>query len=244
MNDAMFLGFLDEVNSITKTAQQPEQEQDSRPMYVRALDKAKSVGGELLPQLAVPLVMDAALGGRSPTKDLTALAEKIRHPSLFKGHIAEGARGMFLGPRSEPGHELLPAKGNRGPVNLAKHLWKTKGTRMGQLAALGLVTVPTIMSAKDLLNKEDPTGQGRSRLSRALEFGGTLGGGILGATSGATGGTIMSMAGGAAGRGLGALADYVRGYSPQPENYGRIRPITNELYSSQYSPRPESPVNS
>lgn len=250
MNEAVMLGFLDEMSQIVKTANQypaaqppypPQEErphlQEDKPAYMRALQAAKSFGGDVAAQALPAAAIDMLMAGRNPVHDMTALGEKLRHPSLFKGHIAEGARGMFLGPRSEPGYELLPEKGNRGPVNLAKHLWKTKGTRANQLLSLAM-TANTAMNAKDLLNKEDPTGQGRSRLSRALEFGGTLGGGVLGATSGALGGTLMSMAGGAAGRGLGTLVDHVRGYSPTPESYRNITPVRNMAYSSTYRPSP------
>lgn len=233
MNDVMMLGFLDEMYSITKTAEEapPHQQeenphlQEDKPSYVRsALNKAKSVGMELAPAVAVPAVFDL-MGGRSIPSDLTGLAEKIRNPSMFKGNIGEGARAMFLGPRSEPGHEFLPERGNRGPANLAKHFWKTKGTRLNQAMGVAFGTIPTLMSAYDLRTKEDPAGLGRSRLARALEFGGSLGGAVLGAPHGALGGSVMGMAGGAAGRGLGALADKITGHTPEAPVYEQQVPV-------------------
>jgi hypothetical protein len=64
------------------------------------------------------------------------------------------------------------------------------------------------LDAHAAMKKEDPTGQGRSRLERAGTAAGSLAGGMIGLPHGFTGGIVGSTIGGAVGKRVGQVGNF------------------------------------
>jgi len=87
------------------------------------------------------------------------------------------------------------------------------------LMGYGLLT-----GTRDVLKREDPSGQGHSRVRRALRFAGDQAGGIIGAPFGFTGGLLSSMVGSKIGDTAGAAVDKLRGVRPKPAHPPSLPP--------------------
>jgi hypothetical protein len=72
----------------------------------------------------------------------------------------------------------------------------------------------TVLGANAALRKDDLTGRGQSRFSRAAEFAGGTAGGLIGAPHGFSGGVAGSLAGAMVGKKVGSIFDRLRGYRP------------------------------
>lgn len=81
----------------------------------------------------------------------------------------------------------------------------------------GLMALGLLQGAHSVKQREDPTGMGRSRLHRGLQFAGEQLGGLIGAPYGLAGGMAASMVGSKAGNLAGRAVDRVRGYRAQQQ---------------------------
>lgn len=91
---------------------------------------------------------------------------------------------------------------------------KTPG--MGGKFNAGMLALGTAASIPGMAAKNDPSGQGDSRIARGAAFVGSQVGGLMGAPFGLTGGLAGGIAGDIAGRKVGRAIDRVRGYKPAP----------------------------
>ena len=193
--DYMMEAFVDELGDIIKQAD--VMQNVGNPVQTTQPQPPGGFLNSTLGNIAIPLALGVGAdlwSKRDIGTDLTDLAGKIRHPTRFKEGLGEGAKFFFAG-RGDP--EAKTFIGRHSP-------------RLPFI--LGSLT--NLAEAKDLFKKDDPTGQGRSRIARATGLAGNIAGGILGSSMGATAGTITGLAGGAIGRGVGAGIDKLRGYRP------------------------------
>lgn len=96
----------------------------------------------------------------------------------------------------------------------------TTGHPLKRLGVGGLFALTTGSDVYNTLKKEDPTGQGRSRLARGAQAAGSFAGGMMGAPYGLSGGVVGGLTGEAAGRMVGKGIDRLRGRNkiPSPPN--------------------------
>lgn len=99
------------------------------------------------------------------------------------------------------------------PVQGVKAGFKaTTSDLKGKPLLTSMLAASTAMGVNDLRKKEDPTGQGRSRASRAVGFVGDQAGGLIGAPFGISGSIAGSVVGKKIGDTVGKGIDKVRGY--------------------------------
>jgi hypothetical protein len=121
------------------------------------------------------------------------------------GHAAGGAQNVG----KAVGSFATPAKSMRAGWQKTVHDTKSMSMPMKALMGYGLVT-----GAGSVIKKDDPMGQGRSRVRRALAFAGDQAGMVMSAPFGFWGGTAGSMIGNKVGDTVGRAVDKVRGYRP------------------------------
>lgn len=99
-----------------------------------------------------------------------------------------------------------PTKGVSEGAKFIHNDFKSANPFWKAMTAYGLVS-----GAPEALAKEDPSGQGRSRLNRMTRFAGAQAGNVIGAPYGFVGGTLASLAGEGAGAMIGKGIDKARG---------------------------------
>jgi hypothetical protein len=100
--------------------------------------------------------------------------------------------------------------------------WRPGGKSLNPLFK-GLMAYGAYNDVKQMMPREDPTGQNRSRIHRGLAAAGAQAGGIMSAPFGMTGGIVGSLAGAKMGDLAGRAVDRVRGYK-KPQNPPHLPP--------------------
>lgn len=114
------------------------------------------------------------------------------------------------------------------PVQGMKQGLKTTvGDLKGHPLLTSMMAASTAMGVNDLRKKEDPSGEGRSRLRRATAFAGEQAGGLIGAPFSLAGGIAGGMMGKKIGDTIGGGIDMVRGYKKKPPAMVASAPVTS-----------------
>lgn len=103
------------------------------------------------------------------------------------------------------------------PLQSAKAGWKMSVTDFKQMKPWmkGLMGLGLVSSAVEVGSKNDPMGQGRSRLNRGITAAGDQVGGLIGTPFGLAGGLVGGQIGRKAGGLVGKGVDRLRGYQAQ-----------------------------
>lgn len=147
---------------------------------------------------------------------MNPLALTAMRDEMEKIARAKVAGPMWNGMRANA-HNTI--KGMFRPVDSMKKGWKyTVGDwNSGSMLGKGMMAFGAAAGLPEAVKREDPTGQGRSRVQRISRYVGSQAGGLMAAPFGFTGNVIGSIAGEAVGGAVGKTVDKVRGYRPRPQ---------------------------
>lgn len=142
--------------------------------------------------------------GTAVGNKLKAVPGLLQKAPAMLGKQVDNA-GKTISAFSTPGKSL--ASGGRAMVSDFSGM----GTGMKALMGYGAV-----MSGRDAIKKEDPTGQGRSRLQRSTAFAGEQMGSVIGQPFGLAGAVVGGAVGKRLGSGTGKALDLIRGRKATP----------------------------
>jgi hypothetical protein len=158
-----------------------------------------------------PLVKEAFLGAAAKS-----IGAGVR--SLGSGVKSVGSKKFWRGigdnASRTAGGFLTPGKSLKEGLGAVKEEWKKPG--LGGLANKALWVSSGIGDAQNVLAKEDPTGEGRTRAQRALGVAGSQAGMLMGYRRGMTGIMVGSMMGDTIGKGAGKLLPGQKPPAPAP----------------------------
>jgi hypothetical protein len=157
--------------------------------------------------------------------ELFLIGEATKQASILRD-VGSFAKGVGSTIKNEALHAHENIGGAVGAMTAPKHYLAEGLQEFKGPISYGDMTTPwKIWQAKDLLEKahgaiqkEDPTGQGRSRLHRTAAGIGSQAGGIIARKFGILGGIAGTTVGGKVGDLAGRGVDRLRGYHKPPQN--------------------------
>lgn len=151
--------------------------------------------------------------------------------------VGKKAKSIGGWAKKQPGNLLEAGAAHLNPVKGLKEGWKfnwdpkTGGGNMGRALFLG----GTALSAGSIIPKNDPMGNGDSRMTRALRFAGGTATGLIASKYGVLPSIAYGIAGDMAGGAIGKRIDKARGYKPPPPPPPKAAPAAP-------APTPAAPV--
>lgn len=115
---------------------------------------------------------------------------------------------------------FTPVSSFKSGVNFMKADW-AKGNKFNN----GMLAFGAIQGLPSAIKKEDPTGSGRSRTQRMMQYVGSQAGGVIGAPHGVTGALVGSLAGDMAGGAIGKRLSKPKVYPGASMNPSTPQPV-------------------
>ena len=152
--------------------------------------------------------------------DFTAFideVEKIKEAGFLQNvgsFVSRHAQGIGKNLAGTAGTVLRPGQAMREGMKATVDSMKTPG--WGGKINTALLVGGTGLMIPSVVKKEDPSGQGASRIARGARFAGGTIGGIMATPFGLSGGIAGGIAGDAVGKRVGSAIDRVRGLRKTP----------------------------